>query len=195
MLPPHHATPLTMLLLHPLTQVLPCGHFFHYTCLRSWLEQSNSCPICRASLTAIPARSGSGSGAGAGAGVGGGSGGGAGAIVSAGYGPAMARLFASATGGGDHACGQARLGLGHGGKKGERRDRYLPNPEGCPEGSARMHCLRNFWGAEGGYNNLCCEHLQARRRCEGRGKGTRGLGFSSACRQRPRGPTRTRRPA
>lgn len=45
--------------------MLPCGHFFHYTCLRSWLEQSNSCPICRASLTAIPARSGSGSGSGA----------------------------------------------------------------------------------------------------------------------------------
>ena len=35
-------------------KVLPCGHFFHYTCLRSWLEQSNSCPICRASLAAIP---------------------------------------------------------------------------------------------------------------------------------------------
>jgi len=35
--------------------VLPCGHFFHYRCLRSWLEQSHSCPICRASLTAAPA--------------------------------------------------------------------------------------------------------------------------------------------
>ncbi|KAL1503646.1 hypothetical protein AB1Y20_012120 [Prymnesium parvum] len=33
-------------------KVLPCGHFFHYRCLRSWLEQSHSCPICRASLTA-----------------------------------------------------------------------------------------------------------------------------------------------
>jgi len=32
-------------------KVLPCGHFFHYRCLRSWLEQSHSCPICRASLT------------------------------------------------------------------------------------------------------------------------------------------------
>ena len=31
-------------------KVLPCGHYFHYSCLRSWLEQSHSCPVCRASL-------------------------------------------------------------------------------------------------------------------------------------------------
>ena len=31
-------------------KVLPCGHYFHYHCLRSWLEQSSSCPVCRASL-------------------------------------------------------------------------------------------------------------------------------------------------
>eukprot|EP00898_Chlorokybus_atmophyticus_P006019 jgi/Chlat1/6418/Chrsp45S06027 len=34
---------------------LPCGHLFHLSCLRSWLEQSVSnnytCPTCRASLT------------------------------------------------------------------------------------------------------------------------------------------------
>ena len=35
--------------------MLPCGHIFHYRCLRSWFEQSHSCPICRASL-AEPAR-------------------------------------------------------------------------------------------------------------------------------------------
>lgn len=29
---------------------LPCGHFFHTTCLRSWLEQDTSCPTCRHSL-------------------------------------------------------------------------------------------------------------------------------------------------
>lgn len=29
---------------------LPCGHFFHNSCLRSWLEQDSSCPTCRMSL-------------------------------------------------------------------------------------------------------------------------------------------------
>lgn len=29
---------------------LPCNHFFHTTCLRSWLEQDPSCPTCRYSL-------------------------------------------------------------------------------------------------------------------------------------------------
>ncbi|XP_062465252.1 E3 ubiquitin-protein ligase AMFR isoform X2 [Pezoporus occidentalis] len=29
---------------------LPCGHFFHNSCLRSWLEQDTSCPTCRMSL-------------------------------------------------------------------------------------------------------------------------------------------------
>ena len=36
-------------------KVLPCGHIFHYTCLRSWLEQSHSCPVCRASLVQFEA--------------------------------------------------------------------------------------------------------------------------------------------
>jgi hypothetical protein len=58
----------------------------------------------------------------------------------------------------------ARLGLGHGGKKGERRYNCLPKPKGCHEGGARMHCLRNFWGAEGGNSNLCCGSLHARGR-------------------------------
>jgi len=29
---------------------LPCGHYFHNSCLRSWLEQDVSCPTCRTSL-------------------------------------------------------------------------------------------------------------------------------------------------
>ena len=60
--------------------------------------------------------------------------------------PALAQIFAAATGGGENACGKARLGLCHGGKKGERSasSLRLPNPEGCHEGSARIHCLRNF---------------------------------------------------
>lgn len=30
---------------------LPCGHLFHNSCLRSWLEQDTSCPTCRMSLS------------------------------------------------------------------------------------------------------------------------------------------------
>lgn len=30
---------------------LPCGHLFHNSCLRSWLEQDTSCPTCRMALT------------------------------------------------------------------------------------------------------------------------------------------------
>ncbi|KAI9143300.1 hypothetical protein BKA69DRAFT_1063400 [Paraphysoderma sedebokerense] len=26
---------------------LPCGHIFHFSCLRSWLERQQSCPTCR----------------------------------------------------------------------------------------------------------------------------------------------------
>jgi hypothetical protein len=36
-------------------KVLPCGHMFHLSCLRSWLEQGEhgnyTCPLCRHSLT------------------------------------------------------------------------------------------------------------------------------------------------
>ncbi|CAH1269664.1 AMFR [Branchiostoma lanceolatum] len=30
---------------------LPCGHLFHTSCLRSWLEHDTSCPTCRMSLS------------------------------------------------------------------------------------------------------------------------------------------------
>ncbi|KAI8321267.1 hypothetical protein GQ54DRAFT_289794, partial [Martensiomyces pterosporus] len=29
---------------------LPCGHVFHFNCLRSWLERQQSCPTCRHSV-------------------------------------------------------------------------------------------------------------------------------------------------
>lgn len=34
---------------------LPCGHIFHFHCLRSWLERQQSCPTCRRTVFAPPA--------------------------------------------------------------------------------------------------------------------------------------------
>jgi E3 ubiquitin-protein ligase synoviolin len=31
-------------------KVLPCGHIFHFRCLRSWLERQQACPTCRRSV-------------------------------------------------------------------------------------------------------------------------------------------------
>ncbi|MCO5612569.1 hypothetical protein L7F22_066837 [Adiantum nelumboides] len=34
---------------------LPCGHIFHFHCLRSWLERQQSCPTCRRTVFDAPA--------------------------------------------------------------------------------------------------------------------------------------------
>ena len=26
---------------------MPCGHIYHPTCLKPWLEVNNTCPVCR----------------------------------------------------------------------------------------------------------------------------------------------------
>ncbi|XP_067296433.1 E3 ubiquitin-protein ligase AMFR [Pseudorasbora parva] len=35
---------------------MPCGHLFHKSCLRSWLEQDMSCPTCRMSVNISDSR-------------------------------------------------------------------------------------------------------------------------------------------
>ena len=32
---------------------LPCGHFFHFKCLKSWLERQQVCPTCRKSVLEV----------------------------------------------------------------------------------------------------------------------------------------------
>lgn len=33
---------------------LPCGHILHFSCLQSWMERQQACPICRRSVFAAP---------------------------------------------------------------------------------------------------------------------------------------------
>ncbi len=33
---------------------LPCGHIFHFRCLRSWLERQQACPTCRRGVLEPP---------------------------------------------------------------------------------------------------------------------------------------------
>ncbi|KAG1180510.1 hypothetical protein G6F70_007043 [Rhizopus microsporus] len=37
---------------HDQAKKLPCGHIFHFNCLRSWLERQQTCPTCRRSVLA-----------------------------------------------------------------------------------------------------------------------------------------------
>ena len=39
---------------------LPCGHVLHFSCLRSWLERQQNCPICRRSVLVTEPPSASG---------------------------------------------------------------------------------------------------------------------------------------
>ena len=32
------------------TSTLKCGHAYHATCIYKWLDQANTCPVCRASV-------------------------------------------------------------------------------------------------------------------------------------------------
>mmetsp|Transcript_12298 Transcript_12298/g.18633 ORF Transcript_12298/g.18633 Transcript_12298/m.18633 type:complete len:237 (+) Transcript_12298:70-780(+) len=34
--------------------VLPCGHYFHGACCEGWLQDNNSCPMCKKKITQSP---------------------------------------------------------------------------------------------------------------------------------------------
>jgi E3 ubiquitin-protein ligase synoviolin len=39
---------------HLVSKKLPCGHIFHFDCLRSWLEDNTTCPTCRGPVEPPP---------------------------------------------------------------------------------------------------------------------------------------------
>ncbi|KAF9201066.1 E3 ubiquitin-protein ligase hrd1 [Haplosporangium sp. Z 27] len=75
----HHAAPRPSASNTNVPKKLPCGHIFHFHCLKSWLERQQSCPTCRRLVldpptptsTPVPAAAGdAGAGAGAAPGAG-----------------------------------------------------------------------------------------------------------------------------
>lgn len=35
---------------HKMPKILPCGHMLHFSCLKNWMERSQTCPICRVAV-------------------------------------------------------------------------------------------------------------------------------------------------
>ncbi|KAF9974022.1 E3 ubiquitin-protein ligase hrd1 [Actinomortierella ambigua] len=113
---------------------LPCGHIFHFHCLKSWLERQQSCPTCRRMVLdpptagagqpvagdAAPAGAAAAAPAAAAAAAGGGGRAGAGAAVN------------GAPGAGFNANGQPNGALGVPGQAGAQGQGQLPHGVGFP---------------------------------------------------------------
>ncbi|KAF9426058.1 E3 ubiquitin-protein ligase hrd1 [Podila epigama] len=100
---------------------LPCGHIFHFHCLKSWLERQQSCPTCRrlvldpptpasTPMPAAPAVDDAGRGGGGGASTGTGTG----AAVGSGHGPGHGAGVGTEAGVGTGSRAGAGAGTGSG---------------------------------------------------------------------------------